>query len=156
MTRKGRIVILAIALIVLAAAGVTVPFVLTYSGYCRAEGRWVSQEEKIRSAVIWVFQRQDRLRFRMTADGRQEVWRPTLIRYGSLDEFLDANKNCCGIRPIPGDDFTPPTFLTRLFGTLTDVVVVSYTERYIDDSGTSQSERVVRQVEVNVCGRVVD
>jgi hypothetical protein len=156
MSRTGKIIALALALtIALAVAGVTVPLALTYSGYCRSEGRWVSDEEKTRSAIVWVFQRQDRLRFR-TINGRTEAWHPTAIHYKTLDEFLEANENCCGIGPLPGDDFTPPTFLTRLFGTLTDVVVVSYTERYVDDSGVTQSERVVRQVEVNVCGRVVD
>jgi hypothetical protein len=155
MSRTGKIFTVISVLVVLAVAGVTIPLALTYSGYCRSEGRWVSDAERIRSAIIYVFQRQDRLRFR-TSNGATEAWQPTVIHYKTLDEFLAANKNCCGKGPLPGDDFTPPTFLTRLFGTLTDVIVVSYTERYVDDSGLAQSERVVRQVEVNVCGRVVD
>jgi hypothetical protein len=90
----------------------------------------------------------------MTDTGYQ-AWKPKILRYTSLDKFLEANGNCCGFGPLPGDDVTWPTLATRLFGTLTDVVVVHYTERRIEEDGQTIGVPVTRQVELNVCGRVV-
>jgi len=133
-----------------------VPTSLTYSGYCLSERRYVPDKEKIDTAMVWIFQHQKRLQFKQTADGKAEAWYLNLIPYESIDEFRRANPNCCSIGARPGDDYTEPTFVRRLFGLVSEIIVIDYLERYIDDQGNQRTQRVTRQVSVDVCGHHVN
>lgn len=154
--RRSRVILLGITLSAVVAIIVALtPLALTYSGYCKSKSRWLSDEEKIHAAVVRVVQSQRRQLWRLTGNYYQG-WTPEIIKYTSIDEFLAANGNCCGFGPLPGDDVEWPTFASRLFGSLTDVVVVHYVERQIDEDGQIVRVPVRRQVELNVCGQAVD
>ncbi|HTK83992.1 MAG TPA: hypothetical protein VL625_02805 [Patescibacteria group bacterium] len=128
------------------------PAALNYGGYCFSQGRFLSDEEKIRHVVNYI---------NGQAKVPIQIWSAPEyfenIRYKDEDDFLRQNPNCCAVTfKIPSGDFSP-THKTpeRLFGIYGGNVSVKYTAHYRDKSGEQKSAPVQWFVPINNCGYVL-
>ncbi|MGL4619759.1 hypothetical protein [Chroococcidiopsis sp.] len=104
-------------------------FGLNYSGFCFAEMRYLSNEEKIRA----VFDYQNS-RNRLPLDNLPD---PKHIKYKSFDEHIALYPECCSVNPGSPYEVPPTNFLDRIFGYDSgDVVVINFQVRYLDENGS--------------------
>ena len=104
-------------------------FGLNYSGFCFAEMRYLSNEEKIRA----VFDYQNS-RNKLPLDNLQH---PKHIKYKSFDEHITLYPECCSVNPGGPYEVPPTNFLDRIFGYNSgDVVVINFQVRYLDENGS--------------------
>lgn len=137
---------------------------LNYSGMCLAEGRWLSDEEKIRLAASVVANNgpnfnvindnMNRKHPRAWGEGGKEyeseysdyhdptIWKKyengSYGRIGTVDvdEFMKKNPNCCKVvGRSNGHPMASPTFWTKIIGAYNDVVEVRYTAKFLDKQG---------------------
>lgn len=121
---------------------------LNYSGYCIAERRYFSDEEKIRLTVEYVNSR-DGVHIDSSLSGH-----PKRIKYANADEFMKLNKECCSIGPRGGDGYRYPNFGRRIYGSISDTIVLDYLAKYVDEGGVERSKLVTEQWSISNCGRV--
>lgn len=98
---------------------------LTYSGLCLSEMRYLSDDEKVRLAVARVIEVQDSRRRVQTDAGSEGAISPEILSYRSVDEFLESNPHCCTVNDSGPEGIGPPTFLQRLLGVYSTVVELS-------------------------------
>ncbi|MDJ0615780.1 MAG: hypothetical protein QNJ63_03365 [Calothrix sp. MO_192.B10] len=107
-------------------------FGLNYSGFCFAQIRYLSDEEKLRLAFNSI-NNAEKLDVE-NKDGKS-VYREQ-IPYKSFDEYIKENPDCCKINPRGGSDLPPPRFSDRIFGYHSgELIVINFKVRYIDDNG---------------------
>lgn len=131
--------------------------VLGYSGYCPAEERVLSDQERIAIVVAQIVaQDPPVISMQMTdSDGRtyldnQQPKHP--IRYTSIAEFLVLNPNCCEVvqsAPESG----PIDLLDRISGRIAAYVHVKYRVRYLDDAGQPMETTANPYYAITNCGR---
>ena len=116
---------------------------LNYSGFCFKEMRYLSDDEKIRRAVIRNY----------SVKGVQDGWYSDderiynkIIPYENVDEFLKKNKNCCTVincnTPVNEnfrDVADPPLFWEKVFNICNYGVNMKYTLNYIEMSSDKKS-----------------
>lgn len=132
---------------------------LNYSGFCIPQGRWLTDEEKIRLAASAVANNgptfnylndhmrkalpESETRFRNFeveyTDYRDEtIWKEipgggfSRIGRANVDDFMRQNPNCCKVVGSEGKPFVFPPFWWRILGNYDDVVEVRYTARFKD------------------------
>ncbi|HYX18928.1 MAG TPA: hypothetical protein VE944_32180 [Nostoc sp.] len=104
-------------------------FGLNYSGFCFAEKRYLSDEEKIRAVFDYQNSR-DTLPLNNAPD-------PKHIKYKSFDEYIALYPECCSVNPGGGYEVPPTEFLDRILGYDSgDVVVINFKVRYLDENGS--------------------
>ena len=107
----------------------SVYFSLNYSGFCFAEMRYLSNEEKIRAEFDYQNSR-DTLPLDNPPD-------PKHIKYKSFDEYIALYPECCSVNPGGPYEVSPTEFLDRIFGYNSgDVVVINFQVRYLDENGS--------------------
>ena len=89
---------------------VGLPASMNYSGFCFAEGRYLSDEERIRLYLELSMRNTYRYQERGSIKDYE------YIKYSSVDEFLEKNPDCCGVNIKKGYDLAPPRFLDRITG----------------------------------------
>lgn len=111
--------------------GLILFFTFNYIGFCFKSFRFLSDEEKIRLAVIDVGK--DDYSGRGTRlNGSRYIKK--IIPYPSTEEFFKQNPNCCQVVYKHFNDDIPPSFFERLFGVYSYGVRMTYTEKYIMSS----------------------
>ena len=133
---------------------------LNYSGMCIPEGRWLSDEEKIRVAASAVANNGPN--FNLLNDNMMnikpegwdkfrnyeseysdykdpKIWQHnedgsyTRIGTVDVDEFTKENPNCCkAVGRSNGHPMASPTFWTKIIGAYNDIVEVRYTAKFLD------------------------
>jgi len=133
---------------------------LSYSGFCFTEWRFLSDEEKIRSAVgyVLIYSNPPQLKgYRPYAKPDPVSGRLTLvperpIRYRDMDEFFAINENCCTITTRARKGYWPG-FWSRLRGYFSCFVNVKYQVRFVVDDGRGMSLPHSTYVAISNCGR---
>ncbi len=120
-------------------------FGLNYSGFCFAQMRYLSDEEKIRS----VFDTQN-ARKSLYTNGLREH-----IKYKSFDEHIKENPDCCKINPKRSHDVPSPSFVDRIFGFNSgDFIFIDFKVRYVDEKGKQRVKEFSFENAVQNCGKV--
>lgn len=131
-----------------------VPFVLgslNYSGMCIPEGRWLSDEEKIRK-VVEALLSQERVPIEIANTGTQYFKQ---IKYKNVEDFLKHNPDCCKVNPGGPYELPPASFIDRVTGYDTrDPIVSDFTVKYIDVKGDIQSKQVRTTNVLMNCGKI--
>ncbi len=126
--------------------GIILPASLNYSGFCIAQGRYLSDDEKIR-AVISYHNNRDTLP--VGTHNYQQ------ISYRSVEEFLAKNPNCCAVDPGVPVGIPPDSFFNRVIGLDSNKpVIVNYKMMYIDDHGIRSSQSIKFENVLTNCGKV--
>jgi hypothetical protein len=113
------------------------PASLNYSGMCLAEGRWLSNDEKIRK-VVEVINSPGRV---FIEDKNNNTQPYQLIPYKSVDDFLEKNPDCCEVGMSLRGDYFPPTFVDRITGVYGDKLRINYTIHFFNPPQKAQSQQ---------------
>ncbi len=118
-------------------AGLMAYFGLNYSGFCFDQMRYLTDEEKIRSAFEGQNSR-DRLPIDNLPPEYPHPRYPKHIKYKSFDEYIALYPECCSVNPGGLFYEVPPAkFLDRIFGyDSRDIVVTKFQVRYLDENGS--------------------
>ena len=133
--------------------GVAALGALNYSGFCMKEGRWLSDDEKIRAAIQAVVNRHTAYIFDATGNKTIQIKNP-VQPYANIQEFLAINPQCCEIGPVGGDGYIPQTLYTRVIGKHAGNVVVRYLERTVESDGSIRKQMTTIQPIISNCGKV--
>jgi hypothetical protein len=121
-------------------------FGLNYSGFCFAEKRYLSNEEKIR-AVFDLQNSRDILPIENFPD-------PEHIKYKSFDEYIALYPECCSVNPGGPYEVPPAKFLDRILGYDSgDVVVINFKVRYLNENGSLETAEVRFDNYLQNCGK---
>jgi hypothetical protein len=117
-------------------------FGLNYSGFCFAEMRYLSDEEKIRAVFDYQNSR-NTLPLDNAPDPKHvkdksfDGYNLAHIKYKSFDEYIALYPECCSVNPGGPYEVPPAKFLDRIFGYNSgDVVVINFHVRYLDENGS--------------------
>ncbi len=132
---------------------------MNYNGYCHAEGRYLSDEEKINSAVQFVLDRYPPTiskQIEVNDNGvvqKRDYWyapeKP--VMYKDINDFKLINPECCRFSFRTGEG-RAPSVIDRITGYVSSYVIVSYKVRYIEE----HSEKYAMDgtaVAIKNCGR---
>ncbi|MBD2244813.1 hypothetical protein [Nostoc sp. FACHB-888] len=121
-------------------------FGLNYSGFCFAEMRYLSNEEKIRAVFDYQNSR-DTLPIKNFPD-------PKHIKYKSFDEYIALYTKCCSVNPGGPYEVPPTKFLDRILGYDSgDVVVINFKVRYLNENGSLETAEVRFDNYLQNCGK---
>jgi hypothetical protein len=124
----------------------SVYFSLNYSGFCFAEKRYLSNEEKIRAVFDYQNSR-DILPIENFPD-------PKHIKYKSFDEYIALYPDCCFVNPGGSYEVPPAKFLDRILGYNSgDVVVINFKVRYLNENGLLKITKVRFDNYLQNCGK---
>jgi hypothetical protein len=104
---------------------------LNYSGMCMSEGRWLSDEERIKLEIERIVGRKKEYisELHKNNDGYSYGGHHDVIPYKSVEEFKKINPDCCSIRKKPTQSFAE--FFGRMLGADSGkMVVVNYLQRF--------------------------
>ncbi len=125
-------------------------FGLNYSGFCFAQMRYLSDEEKLRLAFNSINNAEE-LAVEIK-DGK--IVDREHIPYKSFDEYIKENPDCCKINPPGGSDLPPPRFSDRIFGYHSgELIVINFKVRYIDDEGKQRIKEIRIPKTLQNCGK---
>lgn len=106
----------------------SVYFIINYSGFCFAKMRYLSDQEKIKSAFD--YHNFNRIPQKLADKNKQNY---KYIEYESFDKYYKENSDCCQINPGGPYELPPPSLWDRLLGYHSgDVIVINYKARYLD------------------------
>jgi len=114
-------------------------------GYCTPEERFLSEQDKIRTAVKKV-----NARTSIYVDADQKFY--PRIRHESADEFMRSNPECCSI--LPANNWE--RFINSIGGSASSVVSIDYKMNYWLPTGKIVSRKMNAVVSVDACGGVSD
>lgn len=124
-------------------------FGLNYSGFCFAEKRYLSNEEKIRAVFDYQNKRTDLL-YRVHVEPNNNKYIP----YKSFDEYIALYPECCSVNPGGPYEVPPAKFLDRIFGYHSgDIVVTNFQVRYLDENGSLKTAEVRFDNYLENCGK---
>lgn len=158
MKRTTKITMSCIALGAVIACGAYLGYLarLTYNGYCHAERKYLTDEEKIRVAVADVIRKYPPPIMQIPVSYGWSLDIPeNPIYYRDVDDFLEQNPNCCFISRMSlnkGMDNTEPRFIERATGGVSAFVSMNYAVRYLDVSKTTKSVDVTGYLALSNCG----
>jgi hypothetical protein len=132
----------------------------TYTGYCHAAEKYLTDDEKIRVAIADVMKQYPPsvILRKHDADAAVEGYLPpeNPIYYRDVDEFLAINRNCCSISILyKGPESFSAGFKEKVTGTMSGVLSVRYLVRYLTPIGTVQNILIVDQLPMSNCGKPV-
>lgn len=127
-------------------------------GYCHREHRFLAEEELISRALQRVIQSYPpAMEVYELSDGRKELQyqrHPSNpIAYSDTAELVRLNPNCCQVTDAAREGYTGP-WLSRLRGTLSNWVRVSYLVKYRDSDGDVIEQPYDAYVPLSACGDV--
>jgi hypothetical protein len=133
---------------------------LTYTGYCHAAEKYLTDDEKIRVALVDLLKKYPPAVIRTAVEPNVfSMSTPnTPIFYRNVNDFLFQNPNCCNVlfHTFPVPDTRPeamPTLIAVLTGTATRVVEVTYQTRFKDAQGAEQTIMTKGYLHINNCGK---
>lgn len=132
---------------------------LRYSGFCFKEARYLSEEEKIRSAVEYVLQlySPDRGAIKIIEENGKQKSVPAnpigqmKVKYKNTDEFFAKNTECCELtqRAAEGYGGSP---IDWVVGYISTWVHVKYMAKYYDNHDAEYLKVDEAYVAVSSCG----
>lgn len=132
---------------------------MNYNGYCHAEGRYLSDEERINSAVQYVLDRYPPTiskQIEVNDNGvvqKRDYWyapeKP--VMYKDINDFMLINPECCRIGMSAGES-GPANVLDRLTGYVSSYVIVRYKVRYLEEKNEKYAMDGTA-VAIKNCGR---
>lgn len=128
---------------------------LVDSGYCFAAEKYLTEEEKIRVALVDLLKKYPPPVIRTPVEPRvSSLSAPkNPIHYRDVDEFLSLNPDCCKVESAElSMEGGKLTLLEKLTGTATDIVVVNYLVRYRDDDNTERAIKTLESLRITSCG----
>ncbi len=132
-----------------------IPASLNYSGFCISQGRYLSDEEKIRIVII-SGNSQDTIPVEIEKEGHKH-WQENYkqIKYKDVNEFFDKNPDCCKVNGGGPYDLGAPSFFDRITGYDSgDVVTINARANYIDENGNKQSIMLKSDSVLTNCGQM--
>lgn len=133
---------------------------MNYNGYCHAEGRYLSDEERINSAVQYVLASYPQSVSNVEVivndafqRGPNWVKPKQTIKYKDVGEFLEINLNCCELSMALGVEAEPTSLLDRITGYISTFVIVRYKIRYLDDDNIEKYNDGGQAVSIKNCGQ---
>jgi len=120
-----------------------------YNGVCLAEGRVLTDDEKIRMAITSVNLKP---LVYVTSTQSYEQYLP----YDSTSEFLKNNPNCCHYRWGQTSSLPGTTWQNLIGGINTGYVKVSFTARYKNQQSEAGSTFVLLAAMIDNCGNIHD
>ncbi|HEX5803715.1 MAG TPA: hypothetical protein VFY24_11875 [Azospira sp.] len=142
------VVVLVVALRIGFSAG------MSYAGYCFAEQKTLSDNEKIRALVDNVLKKSPpAVALKEIRPGVPSYTVPSdPIRYEDVDEFLALNPGCCELTETRDPEEGGPYFMERLTGTVSGYARIDYLVRYRED-GVVKSVPSKNHLPVSNCGK---
>jgi len=132
---------------------------MNYAGYCHKEGRFLSDEEKIHSAIRYVLAGYPPSISNVEvivndAFQRGPSWaKPkNTIKYKDVDEFQEINPNCCKLSMVIAEGVRS-SFIDRIAGYFSTFVIVRYKVRYFDDNNVEKHNDGGQAVAIKNCGQ---
>ena len=130
---------------------------LTNNGYCHAEGKYLTDEEKVRVAVADVLRNYPPsvILRKHHPDAIVKGFLPpeSPIYYRDVNEFLYMNPDCCKVRPTETyTEGSTVTLLEKLTGTATSVIETNYLVRYRGEDGLERSIKTTPSLHITNCG----
>ncbi|HSC74692.1 MAG TPA: hypothetical protein VLB90_00460 [Pseudomonadales bacterium] len=128
---------------------------MNYTGYCHAEGRYLSDEEKIDLAIRDILQTYPPV-LTENAVGVIHSKRPeNPVYYTDITEFKSSNNNCCNITQVgPEGKNDRASLYSRITGRISGFVHVKYLVRYKDEQGTGLSKSIDTYPAITNCGAI--
>lgn len=132
---------------------------MNYAGYCHAEHRFLSDEEKIHSAVQFVLNRyppsiskQIDVNVNGVTQKIDHWYMPeNPVMYKDINDFMAINPGCCRLSLRTGEGGAP-SFLDRITGYVSTYVLVQFKVRFIDDKHVENFSNGGMAVAVKNCG----
>ncbi|NEQ40081.1 MAG: hypothetical protein F6K40_29120 [Okeania sp. SIO3I5] len=122
---------------------------LNYSGFCFAQMRYLSDEDKFRK----VFERgnqQDTVFVNKGQNYENGGQRYERIKYESFEQFMESNPDCCTVRPSG-----IASLWLRITGIHSgEVTVMNYPVYYLDENGERKSRESKRGIILQNCGQL--
>lgn len=127
-------------------------------GYCREQGRYLSDVEKIDIAINYLIATYPPiLTSYKQLDGGAGVSRserpPNPIPYKGIEEFKRINKDCCEMTVVASEGYRAP-FFYRIWGSVSGFAHIKYLVRYKDKDGNVIETPYETYPAVSNCGRV--
>lgn len=131
---------------------------MNYAGYCFSEGKYLTDEEKVRVAVADVLKLYPPPVIRTPVE--PDVWKLSYperpIYYRDVDEFLALNPSCCAISQVRNEhEGYRLGLLEKSSGKVTRFVDMNYAVRYFDAENKMQSIAVKGYLSISNCGKPV-
>lgn len=131
---------------------------MNYTGYCFAEGKYLTDKEKVRVAVADVMKLYPPPVIRTSVG--PSTWNVDVpekpIYYRDVDEFLALNPSCCAISYVRKElESTGPRFSDKATGAMSSFVDMNYIVRYFDVDNVVQSTAVKGFLPISNCGKPV-
>jgi hypothetical protein len=130
-------------------------------GYCKKEMRYLTDEEKIDSAIKYVMKsyhpvveipkKHEDNDVRMDEHKIHYELAKNPIYYNSIEEFKAINKDCCTLAEDDGSGYRGG-FYNRASGGLSTYVLVRYKVRYFDSDNEVKEKNTDLTVAVSNCG----
>jgi hypothetical protein len=124
--------------------------VLSYSGFCLGQGRFLSEQEFFDIAILRI------MSLRCYQSPTSQCVAP--IQYKDVDDFRARNPNCCRF-VRHNSDFAGSgivTFSQELFGNAARSVLVNFKINYVDADGNPQDTIGHGLIVVGNCGNLVN
>lgn len=128
---------------------------MNYAGYCHAEHRFLSDEEKINLTIKNILQTYPPV-LTENAMGAIHSKRPeNPVYYADMADFKSINVNCCTITQKTNDgEGYQVSFYSRITGNISGLVHVKYLVRYKDKQGDEVSKLLDAYPAITNCGTV--
>jgi cbb3-type cytochrome oxidase subunit 3 len=112
---------------------------MNHKGYCFAQEKYLTDDEKIRVAIAHEIRRYPRTE-RYTDSGLLVEYLPpqNLIPYRDVDEFLTINPNCCQLRKKRNSEQPVLLFREWTTGAVTSFASIAYQDRFLDEESNSK------------------
>lgn len=126
---------------------------MNYTGYCHAQGRYLSEEELINLSVknaILTFPPV----IRTIGNDNNSFIRPIkFVAYSGVDDFFEKNINCCEIT-LRGDEGYKVSLYSRLTGSVYGLVHMRYLVEFKNNDSIDMHELHESYSAISNCGVV--
>jgi hypothetical protein len=129
---KHIIVLLVLGLLGVPLLNLIYGGIMNYSGYCFAENRYLTADEKIRITFNHINSK-PKTTIRIGEGSNSVVKSFERIPYSSFEEYVKQNPDCCSVGKKVFSDLPPPDFFDRISGYNSEkIVVLNYKSNYFD------------------------
>lgn len=128
---------------------------MNYTGYCHAEGRYLSDEERINLAITNILQTYPPVLTENAVGVIHSKQPENSIIYADIADFKSINKNCCEIlqKTNDGEGYKVSLF-SKISGNISGLVYVKYLVRYRDEKGNELSKIHEVYPAITNCGAI--
>lgn len=133
---------------------------MNYAGYCHAQNRFLTDQEKIDAGIQYALNRYPpsirSTRIEVVNGIKKQVTVLKVpehpVKYRDVAEFKTMNPNCCYLAKVVGEDGLRHPWIDRVSGYFADFAIMSYKIRYMED-GQEKYAAGGMSVSIANCGR---